>query len=1066
MKVLLLGPLAVSRDGRTSDVGGARLRTLLARLALDAGSSVSADALADAVWGDDLPTDQANALQSLISRLRRALPDKDALSSTAGGYRLDVAPQDVDLVQFERLARQGRDALEVGDAETASAVLTTALDLWRGPALSDAGDLPFAVATAGRLEELRLSALEDRFDAELALGRALAVVAEMEALAQQHPLRERLAAALIRTLYVAGRQSDAYAVYERTRLLLAEELGVDPGPQLQAAHLAILTGEADTPRRTNLRSQLTSFVGRDLEVDQISKRLEQSRLVTLVGPGGAGKTRLACEVGARLAPRLRHGVWLAELASVTDPDDLPSAVLGSLGLRETAMLDPRRGAAPRDALDRLLESLVDKETLVVLDNCEHLVEAAARLADQLLARCPDLRILATSREPLSILGEALYPVPPLGRPSGGSSPAEALQSAAVQLFVDRAVAARPGFVVDEGNVAAVTEICRRLDGLPLAIELAAARLRAMPVELVAARLDDRFRLLTGGSRTAMPRHRTLRAVVEWSWDLLDDDERRLAERIAVFPSGVTPASIEAVAADSVAAERVPDLLPALVDKSLVLLADGPRYRMLETIREYGIERLVERGEIAAVRAAHARYFLALAEEADPILRTVDQLQWIAELTAERDNLLAALRLAVDVADADTAVRLGAALGWFWTLRGLHAEADTWLGLVLTVPGEAPAEARAIASTIYGLSSLASGEHEAGLTVLRQLAQDLKENGFPGSHPMLGLAAAGVAMFDNDYEAAKGALDAAEQHIGGDPWSSSALRMMRAFIAENAGDAAAMRESLALAHEGFAELGERWGLGTTLSALGNVRLTDGDLEGALEAYEASSQMMQQLSSLDDAAQVVIRMAMVRARKGDVEVARKELRQVMLDQSDQGSVVWAAYAAAALADLERQEGDFEQARALLERAMADYELVGTAPPQVKAVALTTLGLIEIAEQDFERAAAALGRAYELAADTKDMPIVAIVAGGASALALAVGDPELSVRLLGAIAALRGSEEVGNPEIETLRTSLQEALGEKAYAAGYAEGRGLSTQPALDLLRSSVGTPAPPAGRRSRG
>lgn len=682
------------------------MRSLLALLLIDAGRLVSRERLIGGLYGEDPPGDAAHALQSQVSRLRRALrngsgaqPDgsdaqghdsaaqgngssaAEVVESSSAGYRLAIDPQAVDVHRFSKLADDGRKALRDRDAAAAVTLLDAAMTLWRGPALADVLDAPFAEVQAARLNEARLEVLADRAEAALTLGDHHAVVSTLPELVALHPLRERLRALLMRALYAAGRQADALESFEQGRMLLADELGADPGAELAEAHLAILRADA-TPSAAQRRlpAQFTSFVGRELELAQLIPLLAQSRLVTLLGPGGTGKTRLALEAGAGV----RGDVSFVELAALTDGAQLAPAVIAALGGSDATQ------SGHRDPEAQLLALLTDRPLLLILDNCEHLVLDTARLAHRLLLSCPALRILATSREPLSITGETVFQVPQLPVAAPEARLADQLRSPAVRLFADRAAAARPGFTVDAGTITAVARICTRLDGLPLAIELAAARLRTLGLDDIDARLDNRFRLLSRGDRTADPRHQTLQAVVAWSWDLLDPPEQQLAQRFAVFSGGATLAAVTRICGSldptghpAAAAGRLTappahlsydadwpeadELLPALVEKSLVTVVDG-RYRMLETIREFALCHLTESGDHTTLLRAHAEYYTDLAEQADPALRGPDQLTWLSHLTADHDNLQAALHWAVP-ADPPLALRLIAAQSWYWWLTG-------------------------------------------------------------------------------------------------------------------------------------------------------------------------------------------------------------------------------------------------------------------------------------------------------------------------------------------------------------------------------------------------------------
>lgn len=1062
MQVAILGPLEIrGDDGRLIEVSGARLRSLLLRLALEAGRPVGLRALADAVWGEQLPADEANALQTLVSRLRRALGGATMIGQSPAGYRLGIERRDVDAYRFEHLAAEGAAALRAGDAEAAARQLREALGLWRGPALIDADD--FAAADASRLQDRRLTALLDRVDADLALGDASMVVAELEARGADYPLHERLTGQLMRALAATGRQADALAAYERVRARLADELGVDPSAELQAVHLAVLRGEHSSaplaPPRTNLKAQLTSFVGRDEEVARIAKSLGDNRLVTLVGPGGAGKTRLAGEAAATIIESAPDGVWLVELAPVTDAADLPQTVLGSLGIRQAYLLDRHSQLTARDAIDRLLDALADKQAVLILDNCEHLIDASARLADNLLAQCPKLRVLTTSREPLGIVGEVLLVVPPLGQPEPAAGAAEALAFPAVRLFADRAAAVRPAFEIDEATISTVIDIVRRLDGLPLAIELAAARLRSLPLAEIAERLSDRFRLLTGGSRTAMPRHRTLRAVVEWSWELLTQAERTLAERLAVFPAGATIASASAVCADSaVPAADVRELLASLVDKSLLQpVADGTRLRMLETIREYGLERLAEQSALAQLRQRHADYFADLLSQAQPHLISADQLPWFALLRAERDNILAAIRFRADTGDADGALELAVFAAGFSMLLGNHSEVPIVVGEALAVSGGSDTSLRAMAEAMFAMNAVMSTAEPGsdssveGMAMLHAIGDRLDEIALdPERYPMAGLICVGIAFFTGDTDRAERYVQAALDC--GNAWTAAAVLMFRANLYENVGDVAAMRVDTDAALAEFRRMGERWGMASTLRGSALLHTLDGDLDAAEADYAEALALMREMSSRDDEGFMRVRLADLRMRRGDLVGAREQMRLARSAATSSGSAVEFVVTLCMSAAVEQEAGDLEQARRLHAEAVRLVEAIPAGHPilnHAQSMMLVMSTAFATTDGDLDLARRLGRQAYAAATGTTDMPIVALAGVALAALVAREGEPARAAQMLGATAVLRGADDPTSVQIARLTAELTATLGASDFTDAYAAGRGLDRDAALALL-----------------
>ncbi|MFG1828820.1 AfsR/SARP family transcriptional regulator [Micromonospora chersina] len=1080
MWISLLGPLELRADtGTPVEVGGARLRRLLILLALEPGRTVTVGRLTGALWAGEPPAAAANALQALVSRLRRAgLP----VEAQPGGYRLAVAPDDVDAHRFEAEVRAARARLADDPAEGCRR-LAEALDLWRGPALADVADADFARAPVARLTELRLAATEDLVDARLDRAAPEALLPQLRELVAAHPLRERLTGLLIRVLHRAGRPAEALAEYERLRATLADTLGTDPGPELAALHLEILRGEpaavsdrralevpargpapagtdrdaalADPgrPARGNLPATLTSFVGREEEVARVAGLLDRFRLATLTGPGGAGKTRLAVESGRAVAGRFPDGVWLVPLAPVTDPAEVPQAALAALGLREQALLARAgRGAPePADPVGRLVDALAGRAVLLLLDNCEHLLDAAADLTERLLTACPGLRVLATSREPLGITGEALRPVESLALPPVGADPAAALAYPAVRLFADRAGAVRPDFAVDAATVGPVVRICRALDGMPLAIELAAARLRTMTAAQVDTRLDDRFRLLTGGSRTALPRHQTLRAVVDWSWDLLDDTERALWRRLAVFAGGATLEAAERVCGDGAVAD-VLDGLSALVDKSLVVAGGTgePRYRMLETIREYGLDRLAEAGEADRVRRAHAAEYLALAEAAEPELRGAAQLDWLRRLSADHDNLHAGLRHAIAVGDAPTAVRYAAALGWYWWLTGQRAEGADLAGQVLALPGPAgaPPAATAIALATAALNLTAT--HADNITVSRERLNRAAElsRGREHEHPLLRLAGPIAAAFDTNFQPPAMAT-MVTLFDDPDPWVAGIARLIRAHTLLNGGlpDSHAEADLRAgLAH--YRRAGDRWGMSFSLTSLADLLDRRGEAAEATAYHEEAMTYFEELGVREDVPEMRLRLAHNLWRRGDRDRAWAELDRAVHEAEVSGSDETRAALAYGKAELLRAEGDRAGARACLTecaRLLGDRSIA----PQWRALNASTLGVLDAADGDLVSARTRHDQALKLAVGSQDAPVVAAVLVGYADLALRLDRPAAAARLLGAATGIRGGPDHAVLDRARVEAAARDALGEVGFAEAYAGGRGYRWETATEAV-----------------
>ncbi|MEU2909059.1 BTAD domain-containing putative transcriptional regulator [Streptomyces massasporeus] len=1082
---------ALRTDGTVVSVGGARLRALLTVLALRAGRTVPAGLLVDEVWGGQPPADAPGALQALVGRLRRVL-GAAAIASAEGGYRLTAAPDDVDLHRFERLAGEGVRAVADGDPAKALVVLDDALALWRGPALAD---LPDRTAAAARLDTRRLDALRARHTAALALGQAEQSLPELTALCDGHPLDELLQALRLRALRDAGRAAEALDAYEDVRRLLADRLGADPGPELRSLHAELLSlGDLPVPAPApqgpgesvgNLRARLTSFIGRESDIETIRGDLAAARLVTLLGPGGAGKTRLSQEAAEAVRATMPGGVWLAELAPVDDPDAVPEAVLTAVGARETVLYGAnaegiRAAVAERldDPVERLAEHCSRPRMLLILDNCEHVADAAARLTEELLARCPDLAVLATSREPLGVPGELLRPVEPLPEP------------VALRLLADRGAAARPGFRIDD-DPAACAEICRRLDGLPLAIELAAARLRMLTPRQIADRLDDRFRLLTSGSRTVLPRQQTLRAVVDWSWELLDEDERDVLRRLSVFAGGC-----DLPAAEAVCGPAALEALGSLVDRSLVVAAPPGgsaggemRYRLLETVAEYAGERLDESGQRADAERAHLTYFRELARVTDPLLRGPGQLAAIQRLEREYENLRTALRHAVALRDEQEALCLALSLVWYWQMRDLRIEARNWCREVMALGPDPFAEPVRPATAVWErctdapppmtgevLAEARRGIHLAHLACmdteldawqnprsqekLRAIARTY-EPGLPQNCRLPGLLWFFAVMLTGDMDRLRVIIDAAIRTCRQAPdfdWElASGLQMRANFLANRtdwAGDAARdADESLEI----YRRLGDAWGTAEALSARAEAHERRGDHALAAADYEAAIGHAERLGARAQAAVLSARLGSALLEAGEGERGERLLREVIAQHEESHSEAMPA-ARLFLAGWLGMTGRVTEAREQLRRLRQDFRIAHFIV--FDTFILATEAWLDATEGRYEDCLERIRKGIERAADPLSEAIAPHMRSGylvIGAWALAASDGGRraadAARCLGAFDTLLPPGHVSQAQERQTREQAERhtraLLGDRAYETAYAEGGGLSIEEATALL-----------------
>ncbi|MFJ8281239.1 BTAD domain-containing putative transcriptional regulator [Streptomyces griseoviridis] len=1086
MQFRVLGSLEVwATEERLVRVPEVKVRALLANLLAHPGRVVAAERLIEALWGGStLPTNPLGALQAKVSQLRRALEDaepggRELIARQAPGYVLTAPAVSVDSGRFQALVS---DATALQDPRAKAAALGDALSLWRGHAFADFVDAPFVRAAADSLEEQRLTAIEEHAEARLELGEHSTLIAELTALVAAHPLRERLRAAQMRSLYRVGRSSEALGSYAELRRRLDRELGLSPGPAIEALQQAILRQDPalqdtagttppplGTRSRTNLPARLGSLVGRDEAVAELRDLVREERLVTLTGPGGVGKTRLAAATARRLDDAFPDGVWLVEfagLSSATGLTSLAEHVMAVMGIRGDSDTAPVAADGAGGAVQHLVTALATRRLLLVLDNCEHLVDAVAELVTRLLDAAPELHLVATSQERLHLPGETVWPVPPLGLPLPDSDPATLRGCSAVQLFAARARSVDPGFVLDDSTAPVVAAICRRLDGLPLALELAATRVRSLGLRDILDRLDDRFRVLTRGYRGAPARQQTLQAAIDWSWSLLSRQEQDLLRSLAVHAEGCTLEAVEHLNADSAGDEEVLDVLTRLVDRSLVI-THWPRYRLLESVAAYAQRKTHELGESAELALRHLRYYTELAELARPHLHGHNQRRWLQRLDAESANFQHALDEAERIGAASWALRLANALSWYWFLRGRLGEGTRALRLALAVPGLAPEADRAEARAWHTGFAMLIGEHRPGAAP--------SSDGSPAApsgeraHLTAGERTVGRARaewFLGFAEWSLGALTAGERRMKGaltdfrvlrDVWGVAAALSTLAALAMARGNLEGMRGNALEARTHFIALGDAWGQLKATEVLSVLAEINADYDEAArlhseglriaESLELWSEVSRKLSGLG-------RIALLTDRLTEADELHSRALRLAVDQGnrpvEQFAELGLALAARRRGRLDVAEGHL---RPWLEWNRCHHALTGL------ALVLAELGFVAEQRGDATAALRLHQDCLATARATGDARAVALALEGLAGAHSLAGQHVRAARLLGTAAHTREECEAPLPpaergDVERVFARVRAALGAEGVRAALAEGAARDHDTAADEEESHGG------------
>ncbi len=1054
MRFEILGPVAVRRGDVEVTPRGPQLRRLLAVLVAAWPEPVAVDVLSEVLWPRGAPS--ANALQAQVSKLRRVL-DPVPIHSTGRGYALDVDGDAVDRAQLEAELARATELLGA-DPAAASTLLERARGRVHGEPLADLADVEWARAERARLA-LVLQTLDDRrVDALLGVGAAADACTLLESLLVERPLDEHLWSQLMRAQYRLGRQADALRTFQRARRSLTEELGVEPGPELVATQRQVLdhdplllgaaatgarhevAGVAPRPRRASLPARLSSFVGRGELLAEIDRALGSGRLVTLLGPGGMGKTSTALEA---LRGR-REAVHLVELAPLVadESSEVVNAVLDALGSVEP---EPVTGREEVSAFERVADGIGELPVLLLIDNCEHVVAATAEVVHSLLEACAGLRVVATSREALGVPGERVVPVPPLPVPDAVELFLERARSAGVDLSAGDAPAPDELGIV----LADVAAVCERLDGLPLAIELAAARTRSLTPRELLHRLDDRFSLLSTGPRTVDPRQKTLRGVVEWSHELLDEREQRVFRRLAAFAGG---ASIEAVVAVCGGGElgdaEVLAVVERLIDKSLVVVerrVDGVRYRMLETIAAFAHEQLRASGELEHVLDRHAGFFASVLAPAVRGLMSGEQRRWLDVLTAERENVRRALDVALARADAQTALRLVAPIGWWAYMTGQFEWGAAMLDDALGCPGPTVPDDRALVAGMYGWLLSNGPELDTARAAADEALGLLVAVDDPWVGTVVSTTCVMVAYFHGDIDAAHRifAEAAAAARDADDPSTLALVDLVRGEVLQASGTVTEAAGAFAAAASGFERVGDDFLLSVTLGEAADVHEQLGEYDPAMELLRRAVRVAEQSGFSSHTLALRASMANVEMLHGDLDAAERRHHEV-IEALDGKPFQWLrAISWNGLAMIARRRDDPDAADRWLDLA-AGLRRTATVP-HVRGLVLVARGYTADLRGDARTAYAHQRAGLDIHVELGSPRSIAYSLEGVAGALAAGGDPsghELAARLLGHADSLRRS--VGGPmpaaerfDVDRAERRLRRHLGDDRVGVLLVEG-----------------------------